>query len=285
MLRRLSLCVFIGLIGVGCRFAFGDSDKPSFRVGTFSADVTIPLGHRCMGILPTKAKTIEDRLEARGFVLLGSEKPLVLVALDWCELRNGAYEQWREALGEVAGTNRERVLVSCLHQHDAPVCDKEAQSYLDGVGLEKELYDPDFHAKCIKRTCEALKEALQETHPVTHLGLGEARVEKVASSRRTVGKDGKVHYNRYSSSGGDPFHSQAPDGLIDPNLKLLTLWNGEEPLVVLSSYATHPMSYYGRGGVTADFVGMARRRFQRDHLKTFPIYVTGCSGDVTAGKY
>lgn len=285
MLRRFAFCVVLGLIVGWSEIALADSGSPPFRVGVFSADVTIPLGHRCMGILPTKAKVIEDRLEAHGFVLLGSEKPLVLLALDWCELRNGAYDEWRDALAEAAGTTRERVLVSSLHQHDAPVCDKEAQTYLDGVGLEKELYDRDFHAKCIQQTTEALKDALKDTHPVTHLGLGEAKVEKVASSRRTVGKDGKVHYNRYSSSGGDAFHSQAPDGLIDPNLKLLSFWNGEEPILAISSYATHPMSYYGRGGVTADFVGMARRRFQRDHPKTLQIYVTGCSGDVTAGKY
>ena len=30
------------------------------------------------------------------------------------------------------------------------------------------------------------------------------------------------------------------------------------PLVSISYYATHPQSYYGEGGVSADFVGMAR---------------------------
>src|SRR5690606_2849749 len=53
----------------------------------------------------------------------------------------------------------------------------------------------------------------------------------------------------------------------------------------LHAYATHPMSVYGRGGVSADFVGLARRRRQRDDPGVPQIYVTGCSGDVTAGKY
>jgi hypothetical protein len=77
----------------------------------------------------------------------------------------------------------------------------------------------------------------------------------------------------------------APDGLIDPYLKTVSFWNGDEPLLAISSYATHPMSYYGRGGVSADFVGLARRLHQRDDQKVFQIFVTGCSGDVTAGKY
>ena len=75
-----------------------------FQLATFSADVTIPLGHRCMGILPTKSQRIADPLYAHGFVLLGGGEPIVLCAVDWCEIRNGAYDQWRDALAEAAGT-------------------------------------------------------------------------------------------------------------------------------------------------------------------------------------
>jgi hypothetical protein len=45
------------------------------------------------------------------------------------------------------------------------------------------------------------------------------------------------------------------------------------------------MSYYGQGGVSADFVGLARKRRQADDPKVFQIYLSGCSGNVTAGKY
>ena len=77
----------------------------------------------------------------------------------------------------------------------------------------------------------------------------------------------------------------APDGLIDPFLKTISFWDEDRPILALHSYATHPMSYYGRGGVSADFVGIARRRFQAEQPETFQIYFTGASGDVTAGKY
>jgi hypothetical protein len=45
------------------------------------------------------------------------------------------------------------------------------------------------------------------------------------------------------------------------------------------------MSYYGKGGLSADFVGLARKRRQADDAGIFQIYVSGCSGNVTAGKY
>lgn len=45
------------------------------------------------------------------------------------------------------------------------------------------------------------------------------------------------------------------------------------------------MSYYGKGEVTSDFVGLARKQLARTDRSIHPIYVSGCSGDVTAGKF
>jgi hypothetical protein len=258
---------------------------PHYKLASFSADVTIPLGHRCMGLLPTKSKTIVDPLFAHGLVLLGDDDPIVLVSVDWCEIRNGAYDRWREVLAKAAGTKPERVLVSSIHQHDAPVSDIGAENLLARVGLSGELFDFQFHEKTVQRMADAVKDSLQAAKPVTHIGTSQAKVEKVASNRRVVSPDGQVTFGRGSSSGGNEFLHNADDGEIDPWLKTLSFWNGDKPLLAMHTYATHPMSYYGRGGVSADFPGMARARRQRDDGNIHQIYVSGCSGDVTAGKY
>ena len=256
-----------------------------YRMATFSADVTIPLGHRCMGVLPTKSKKIVDRLYAHGFVLLGADHPIVLVAVDWCEIRNGAYDQWRDALAHAAGTTRQHVLVSSLHQHDAPVSDLGAARLLAEVGLKGELYDEAFHDSTVARVAQALKDCLKDASPVTHIGLGKARVERIASNRRIELPGGRVSFSRGSRSAGNAALRDADEGLIDPWLRTISFWNGDQALVALHAYATHPMSYYGRGEVTSDFVGLARDRLQRDDFGVRQIYVSGCSGDVTAGKY
>ena len=146
-----------------------------YRLATFSADVTIPLGHRCMGVLPTKSRHIVDPLEAHGFVLLGAGAPIVVTAVDWCEIRNQAYDEWRDALGQAAGTVSERVLVTSLHQHDAPVIDSAAERLLEEVGLGGELYDRDFHARSLQRVVDALAAGMRRAVPVSHLGIGQAR--------------------------------------------------------------------------------------------------------------
>lgn len=258
---------------------------PKLEVCCFSLDVTIPLHHRCMGILPQKSLKITDPLYAHGFVLFGSDKPIAVVAVDWCEIRNASYDLWRDTIADALGTTRERVLVSSLHQHDAPVIDHDASRLLDEVGLHNELFQADFHADVMRRLAETVRQSATQRSPVTHLGYAETRVIDVASNRKMVEPDGKVHFSRGSSSGREAIFKDAPVGLIDKNLRTLSFWNGERCIVEYHTYATHPMSYYGRGEVTSDFVGLARQRRQRDDLSTLQIYASGCSGDVTAGKY
>lgn len=238
-----------------------------------------------MGLLPTKSVSVADPLEAHGFILSGPGAPIVFVAIDWCEIRNGSYDAWRDALAAASGTTRERVLVCALHQHDAPVTDVGAAALLREAGLPGELYDEAFHQTAIHRVSDAIRSGLATARPVTHVGVGVATVERIASNRRVIHPDGRVGFDRGSRSGGDPFHSAAPDGEIDPLIKTLSFWSGDEPLVALSVYATHPMSRYGAGIVSADFVGLARRQRQQATPGALQIYASGCSGDVTAGKY
>lgn len=239
-----------------------------------------------MGILPTKSKRIIDRLYAHGFVLLSDQQPIVFCAVDWCEIRNGSYEAWRLALATAANTSKERVLLSSIHQHDAPVVDNDAARLLKQVGLDNELFDQAFHDRTIHRVAALLKQSLPEARPVTRIGVGKARVDRIASNRRVVSsKTGRISFSRGSSSGRVAEFAAAPVGSIDPDLKTISFWNKDQPLLAMHSYATHPMSYYGKGEVSSDFVGLARLKLQREDKTVRQIYFSGCSGDVTAGKF
>ena len=48
----------------------------------------------------------------------------------------------------------------------------------------------------IARAAAAVRTPTAKARPVTHLGLGQAEVEKVASNRRILGPDGKVKHVR-----------------------------------------------------------------------------------------
>ena len=255
-----------------------------YVLAPFSVNVTVPIGHSMMGGL-WKSKSIADPLYAKGVVLLGGEKPVVLVSVDWCEIRNESFDQWREALAKAAGTTRERVLVSAIHQHEAPVTDLEAQRMLERRGLKGSICDLPFHEQAVSRVAVALKKSLQQPKTFTHVGLGQAKVVKIASNRRYVLPDGKISFGRGSASGRNVLAANAPEGTIDPWLKTISFWNGDQALASLSTYAVHPMSYYRTGEVSADFPGMARDKRQEETPGCLQIYFSGASGNVTAGKY
>ena len=221
-------------------------------------------------------------MEARGVILSGSGRPLVIVALDWCEVRNNSYDLWRSELAAAAGTTPERVLLSCVHQHDAPYTDIEAQQLLDEVNSPHKLCDPVFERACITKAAQAIRRA--QAQAITHLGTGHATVQKVASNRRVIGPDGKISFGRTSAT-RDAATRDQPEGLIDPILRTISFWNGAKPVAAVHAYSTHPMTYYGKGDVSADFPGIARRKLQAENPDVFHLYCSGASGDTMAGRY
>jgi hypothetical protein len=114
--------------------------------------------------------------------------------------------------------------------------------------------------------------------------LGEARVDQVASNRRILGPDGKVRATRWTAT-KDPAIRAEPEGTIDPILSLVSLWNGERPVAVLSYYATHPQSYYRTGLPNPDFPGLARFLRQLAVPTALHVHFNGAGGNIGAGKY
>jgi len=254
------------------------------QVTTFSIDMTPPMGAPlCAGGIEP-AKSVDDPQFARGMVLLGAGEPIVLATVDCVGVYGSPHDRFRAMLADAAGTTAERVILTGVHQHDSSALLADVQDVLDEFGVDLRVCDRAYGEDVMKRSAAALKQSLAMPRNVTHVGTGQARVERVASNRRVLGDDGRVAHVRWSAC-REPQVCAAPEGLIDPYLKAVTLFDGDKPVVTISHYATHPMSHYGKGAVSADFCGLARARRQQDDPDCFQIYTTGCAGNVTAGKY
>lgn len=280
--RRRALCALAG--GAAWSIAHTVSAAPVFHLATFKTDITPPLGEPLFGGLYAPALKIHDPLYAKGFVLLGGAEPVVVVVVNFIEIRNVSHDRWRKAIAEAAGTRPSRVLVSSLHVHNAPFDDVVAEKIIQEYGIKHRLCDPGYNEQCVRRTAEAVRQAVRRPRRVTHLGFGQARVDRVASNRRAVLPGGTVTFQR-SSTTHDPDIRSAPEGLIDPYLKTLSFWDGSQPLAALSCYAVHPQTHFGKGDVTSDFTGLALKTRQQETPDVFQVYATGCAGDTTVGKY
>ena len=201
--------------------------------------------------------TWDMSLRARGIVLLGAGKPVVLCSVDWIGIANDAQDEFKRVMAEAAGTVPERVAVHTIHQHDAPICDFGAENYLKEAGLDPLSYESTFTKQVMYRLADAIRASLKNAQPFNQVGLGEAPVYKVASNRRILGPDGLVRATRYTTCADSALRAE-PEGLIDPIVSVVSFWNDDKPLAVLSYYAVHPQSYYQTGLPNPDFPGIAR---------------------------
>lgn len=254
------------------------------RIATFEADVTPPIGSPLCSALVAPAARIEDPLSCRGMVLIGQGKPIVICALDWVGIGNSGFDAWKQILAEAAGTTPDRVALHCTHAHDAPGCDFDAEALLAEHGLSGAMFDVAFTRKAMADASQALKSAMQNTRSITHVGTGQAKVEKVASNRRVLGPDGRVKWVRYSAT-LNPEAIAQPEGVIDPYLYIVSFWDGDHPLASMSYYATHPQSHYGQGSVSCDFPGLARNLRAKELPGVTLLHFNGAGGNVAAGKY
>lgn len=278
-MKPLSPAIVVALLGITAAAA------APLRVATFAIEATPPAGSPLCNGSVAPVKQVVTPLMAKGVVLLGAGDPVVLCAFDWVGIGNESSDAFRAALADAVGTKLDRVVVHTLHQHDAPGSDFATERLLAEQGLAGRFSNAEFDRGVMARLAAAAKESLGRAVEATHLGLGQGRVERVASNRRILGPDGKVALQRQSSGGKNPAARDAPEGTIDPELRLVSFWNGETPLAVLSYYATHPMSFYGRGLVNWDLVGMARED-RSEALGGLPwVHFNGAGGNVAAGKY
>lgn len=275
MLRR-ALLLYVGLT----LFLFNALNAEELRVGVFDVDASPPIGSP-LAYDPTKA--IEEPLHCKGVVIAGSGKPIVLCSIDWIGVANGGYEAFRRQLASAAETDPDRVAVHAIHQHDAPEVDFDADELLAQHGLRGAGFDVPFARDTVDRAAKAVAQALASAEPVTHLGLGAGVVEMVASNRRILGEDGKVLHVRYTAT-KDPAIRAFPVGTIDPELKMISFWNGDRRIAVLTYYATHPQSYYRTGLANPDFPGMARNA-REEATGTPHIHFNGAGGNIGAGKW
>ena len=258
-------------------------DQHQVQIATFDLDVTPPVG--TMMAYDRVVRTEELGLRCRGIVIMGSDKPIVLCAVDWIGIGNASHDAFRDRIAKAAGTVRERVAVHTLHQHDAPRSDFSAERLLHQVGVtDVGLHEGAFTRDVLDRLETVIRTSITSTTPVTHAGYGSATVKKVASNRRILGPDGKVRATRYTTC-RDPELRAEPDGIIDPELSSVVFWNGDQMITVLTYYACHPQSYYRTGVPSPDFPGIARFLRGQDVPNVLHLHFNGAGGNIGAGKY
>ncbi len=152
----------------------GIKKSSGLTIAVFDVDATPPVGSY-MAYNPVK-NTWDMSLRARGIVLCGAGKPIVLCSVDWIGIGNDSQDESKKVLSEAAGTSPERVAVHTIHQHDAPICDFGVEKFLLDKGINPMSFESSFTRKVLHLIADVIRTSMEQPQPVTHIGLGEAQV-------------------------------------------------------------------------------------------------------------
>jgi hypothetical protein len=266
------------------------------KIAPFQADVTPPLGEivDCGLEEDPRARNFDHPILAKGVVLADETGTYVLSAFDWGGMNHESHDAMRDAIAAAAGTDRSRVAAQSLHLHTAPHPDTTSQAFLDGVPGGLITIGREYFDRSIDAVREAVRTAMGQLRPVTHVSVGAAPADRLASTRRvrlpdrTIGARFSNHAWRldvhHGVPGIDPVRKMWPEGKIDGFVRTIAFHDDAERLVAMHYYASHPQSFYGDGRVSWDVPGIARERLQEE-TGVFQVYFSGCGGDIAFGKY
>ncbi|MBI4904040.1 MAG: hypothetical protein HY820_10425 [Acidobacteria bacterium] len=250
------------------------------RIASFHSDATPSVGEPNIWVQPTI--TVLDPLFIKGVVLEDAGKRYVVAAIDWCGVGGSLDLLLRTRMAQAAGTTVKQVALQSIHQHTAPYAEGDGYDWMAKHHLSPLRLSDAYVSTLAARLEEAIRAAVKRLQPFDQIGTAAVKVERVAAMRRLL-INGKIQ-TRYSSTAKTPQLAAEPEGAVDPFLRTITFARGGKPLVRLHYYATHPQTFCCDGRVTADFVGTARARLEKEEMIE-EIYFTGAAGDVTVGKY
>ena len=186
-LRR---AVSVAILCLGsCRRADTEA-AGELRVATFRCDITPPLGQPMISC--DALRTVEQPLLAKGIVLEAGGQRYVLCALDWCELCNGSYDAMRSKIAAAAGTEPPTWPCNRPPTHRAAGRHRRPEAAGRGRRPRNCTSIRRSWTTIEQRLAAAVKQSLDRLEPFDQIGTGQAKVDRVASSRRPVDETGKI---------------------------------------------------------------------------------------------
>lgn len=204
-----------------------------------------------------------DDLYAQALVLRDPRTgvSLTLVVLDLVGVPEALVARVRERLPDVPN-----LLITCTHTHTAPA-----------VELKEEGSSAAFLDFLVERIVAAVREASARMQPADEIRFARENDHRFAFCRRWWTRSGRVVTNpprRYPELLG-------PEGPIDPDIPVLSIWANGRARVVLANIVNHT-DVIGGTGVSGDWPGLMRdalrRRIHDDETLVMPLI--GTSGDI-----
>lgn len=262
-----------------------DPDKPLFKAGAATSDVTAPLGTSMNGGFHDREATyIHDPQLARCLALDDGKTRIVLVVVDSCVIGRDVFDEAKEMVTAATGLPKEHQLMSATHSHSCGT--------MQAVGQSEP--DPLYQRFVARRIADGVRCAIQNLEPA-RIAWGVGSVPQHVFNRRYEMKEGGIPPTplgvttdkvRTNPGVGNPLVVK-PAGPTDPEVPFFTVRSLDgRPIALYANYALHYVGGTGPGHISADYFG-AFARIIGERIgagKSGPPFVgmmsNGASGDI-----
>lgn len=275
------------LLVVACGYQAAADEKPVFRAGAATSNITPPIGELIVGgFEPILSTNIHDELLARCLVLDDGRTRIGIVVCDNLGISREVCDEAKRLAQAATGIAGERILIASTHTHSGPsarpaspiVPDRELNAYQNLL---------------VVRIVDGLRRAENRLEPA-RIGWGVGREPGQVFNRRWYMKPGPELENPFGGIDQVRMNPPAghanllePAGPTDPEIAFISIQSAAgRPIALLANYSLHYVGGVKSGDVSADYFGVFADRVQQllgaDRLD--PPFVgmlsNGTSGDI-----
>ncbi len=246
-----------------CPLRAAEPDKPVFRAGAATSDVTPPLGTSMNGGFQDREATyVHDPQTARCLALDDGKTQVVLVVVDSCVIGRDVFDEAKSMVEKATGLPKAQMLMSATHSHSCGTVQAVGQSEPD----------PLYQRFVARRIADGVRCAIQNLEPA-QIAWGVGSVPQHVFNRRYEMKEGGIPVTplgvttdqvRTNPGVGNPLVVK-PAGPTDPEVPFLSVRSvAGRPIALYANYALHYVGGTGPGHISADYFGAFARLVRHD---------------------
>ena len=285
---RSSVCLVGTLFVANCGpLAHATEEKPQFRAGAATSNITPPLGELIVGgWKPIPAQHIHDELYARCLILDDGTTKLAIVLCDNVGIPQEVFNLAKEQVHGTTGLPKSHLLMAATHTHSATTARGPSK-----VMQETEL--TDYQRFLATRIADGVRRAWNQLEPA-RIAWGTVDEPSEVFNRRWFVNDAALLTNPFGEIDrvrmNPPRGSSAldrPAGPTDPQISFISVQSPDErPIALLANYSLHYVGGVPTGDVSADYFGYFSKFIEaklgaNDQSPPFVGFLSnGTSGDV-----
>lgn len=239
------------------------------QAGFARVNITPPMGIPIAGYFIDRfADGVLDDLEVNALALKHDNKTVLLITVDHCGLAKVFIDEFKDAINEKTGVDKDAIFVHSTHTHTGPILVPDSDNVLIN----------EYRVFLCRKVLDCATFALADLKPAK-MGYAIGQAPNIAFIRRYRMKDGSVKTN----PGVNNPDIVAPIGEVDERVNVLRFDREGAETLVLANFGDHPDTV-GGNKISGDWPTLMRHVFEKAIDNTKCIFFNGAQGDVNHVK-